>query len=599
VYKGREFKLYAEKNRIWQEKDRAPRGLILDRDGNLLVDNRLSFDIVIRPQYLKDRTKTIDKLSSMIGLSSKDIKFILAKARRKNLPLFYPVVISSDVNRDIVALVESNKLFMPGVDVLIRNKRTYLFGESMAHVIGYIGEVSREEIRTMNSEYMDEGVNLQMGDYLGKFGIEKVWDLDLRGADGARYVVVDANGRMKRSDDNRALFGDLPVNKYQPGHNVVLTIDNDLQQVAYNDFKDNDKKGAVVAIDPRTGEVLVMLSYPSFDPTLLSKGISAIRMRELKNNPNRPFYNKVIQDHYSPGSTFKPLVALAALDTGLIDPSFSTTCRGKLKYGTRYYHCHTRWGHGNIDLRKAIVKSCNIMFYRLGMKLGVDLIYEYARKFGLGTPTGINLPNETSGLVPNSNWKYERFGEVWAPGENLVTAIGQSYNLVTPIQLANMYAGLSTGKIYKPFLVKQIENYEGVIVKNFEPEVLIEPEVKDEYREVVVDALWGVVNERGGTAWWYRGKGLDMAGKTGTVHLFRIASDKIYQKCEEMEESQRHHGWFVGFAPHINPEIVVAVIAEHSCHGSTGAAPVVRDIIKAYKKKYGFVRDRIKEEVGN
>ncbi|MBN1114312.1 MAG: penicillin-binding protein 2 [Oligoflexia bacterium] len=588
IYKGTQFKLYAEQNRIWQEKDRAPRGMIFDRNGKLLVDNRLSFDIIIRPQYLLDKENTIQKLSSMLEISEKNIKLELAKAKSKNLPLFYPVVISEDVDRDKVALVESNKLFMQGVDVLTRNKRTYLYGESMAHVIGYIGEVSRDEIRNHNSEYVKYDKKLFMGDYIGKFGLENVWDKELRGKDGAQYVVVDANGRRRNSEENEALFGNLPISDYVPGNNLVLTIDSDLQEVAYRHFHEEGKKGAVIALDPNNGEVLVMLSSPSFDPTVLSKGISSIMMSEMKNNPYRPFYNKTIQDHYSPGSTFKPLVALAALEEGLIDPGFQTTCRGSLRFGRRKYHCHSKWGHGTIDLRKGIVRSCDIVFYKLGMKLGVDKIYDYSVKLGLSSPTGINLPNETTGLMPNSEWKYNRFGERWIPGENLAVAIGQSYTLVTPIQLANMYAGIATKKIFKPILVKKIEKYDGTEIGKIDPEMIHEIDIKDQNRDFIMKALWGVVNEREGTAWWYRYKGLDMAGKTGTVQLFRIASDKIYQKCEEMDERMRHHGWFVGLAPYKHPQIVVAVIAEHSCHGSSGAAPIVRDIIKAYYDKYGF-----------
>ena len=593
VYKGSQFKLYAEKNRIWQEKDRSPRGLILDRNADLLVDNRLSFDIIIRPQYLSDKNKTIRKLASMLNISRSSIKMQLVKARSRNMPLFYPVIISEDVERDKVAIIESNKLFMPGVDVLTRTKRTYLYSESLAHLLGYIGEVNRGEMKKHNTDYLLHNKKLNIGDYIGKFGLEKIWDKQLRGINGAKYVVVDANGRMKNSDED-ALFGDLPVKKYEPGNNLVLTIDSDLQKVAYEHFK--EKKGAVIALDPRSGEVLVMLSSPSFDPTVLSKGVSKETMKGLINNSFRPFYNKTIQDHYPPGSTYKALVAVAALEEGIIDNEFTTKCRGRLKFGRRYYHCHSKWGHGKTDLHKALVKSCDVFFYRMGMKLGVDKIHEYAIKFGLGKRTGVNLPNETTGLVPSTSWKLRRFKEKWTPGENLAIAIGQSYNLVTPLQLANLYAGISTGKIYRPHLIKHLENSEGEVVETVEPELMLEPNISPETRKKVMYDLWAVANERGGTAWWRRPKGLNMAGKTGTVQLYRISADKIYDKCEDMEEKMRHHGWFVGVAPYKHPEIVVAVMAEHSCHGSSGAAPVVKDIIEAYHKKYGFQKNEKPEE---
>lgn len=584
IFKGWEFQLYAEKNRIWQEKDRAPRGMVYDRNGVLLVDNRPSFDIIITPQYLTDKDKTIKMLAGMLKISKEDIELQLAKAHSKNLPYFYPVVILEDVDRDRVGVVEINKLFMSGVDVILRSKRTYLYGSSLAHTIGYIGEVNKADISKLNAKYQPVGSKLVLGDLIGKFGIEYVWDIELRGIDGAKYVEVDANGRRRSSEEGTGIFGDLPVNKYVPGYNIVLTLDHDLQQVANKGFA--EKKGAVIALDPRSGEVLVMLSSPGFDPTDLSKGITTEVLKQMMNSPFRPFYNKTIQDHFPPGSTYKPVIAMAALEEGIIDESTTTSCRGKMWFGGKYYHCHSKGGHGNVNMHDAIIKSCDIYFYRLGMRLGVDKIFEYANKFGLGKPTGIKLPHETRGLIPSSEWKESRFGIKWTPGETLSAAIGQSYDLVTPIQMANLYAGIATGKIFRPYIVKRIEDYDGAVVKTMGPELRYETKIKEETREILVRGLTGVVNERGGTALAYRLPDIEMAGKTGTVQLFRIGEEKIYQKCDLMEERFRHHGWFIGFAPAKNPEIVVAVIAEHSCHGSSGAAPVVRDIIRKYYEKY-------------
>jgi len=587
IYKGNELYLYAEKNRIWQEKDRAPRGMIFDRNGKLLVDNKLSFDVVVRTQYLSDKNKTIQKLSKMLSVPVDDIELKLAKAQ--NLPIFYPVIIAEDVDRDKVAMVESNKLFMPGVDVFVRNKRTYLYGEAMAHLIGYIGEVSKPEMNKLNPLYDMNSKKLYMSDYVGKFGLEKMWDLELRGMDGARYVVVDANGRMKSSDEVKAIFGDLPSMKSEPGLNLVLTIDSDLQELAYKYFKDGNRKGAVIALDPRNGEVLTMFSYPAFDPTVLSKNISPGLLQELMDSPFHPFYNKVIQNHYAPGSTFKPLIALTALEEDVVDENFKTTCTGKLWFGNRYFHCHKKSGHGTINFHDGIVKSCDTVFYRLGMKLGVDKVYKYATRLGLSKKTGIDLPDEISGLMPSSSWKLSRLGVRWMPGEDLSMAIGQGYDLLTPIQLANMYAGIATGTIYRPHVLKKIESVDGTELGSTEPEKIHSIDLKSSTKEFMLKALWGVVNEQSGTAWWYRAEGLDIAGKTGTVQLAGITEQDIYKKCENLPELKRYHGWFVGFAPYDKPEIVVAVIAEHSCHGSSGAAPLARDIIKAYYDKYGFV----------
>ncbi|MCX6112863.1 MAG: penicillin-binding protein 2 [Proteobacteria bacterium] len=596
LYNGKLFRAYAEKNRIWQEKDYAPRGMVFDRNGKLLVDNKLAFDVIVRSQYLPDDETeyedVIKKLSGFLKISVDDVKSKIAKAN--DLPLFYPVVIAQDVDRDKVALVESNKVFMPGVDVIVRNKRTYLYGESTAHVIGYIGEVNKSEINKLSTTYDMSNRKLYTGDYIGKFGLEKVWDLELRGYDGAKYVIVDANGRMKSEDESKALFGSLPSAKSEPGRNIILTIDNDLQQIAYKYFKDGNKKGAAIALDPRSGEVLVMVSAPSFDPTVFSGGVTPELLKEVQNSPYRPFYNKTIQDHYSPGSTFKPFVALAALEEGIVDENFKTTCLGRLFFGNRYFHCYKKQGHGTIDFHNGLVRSCDVVFYKLGMKLGVDNIYKYTYQLGLSQKTGIDLPEERPGLIPSSEWKMKRFGIKWMPGEDLSMAIGQGYDLVTPIQLANAYGGIATGVVYRPHVLKRIEDVNGTVIYEPKSEIRHTLDIKPKIRDFLLKALWGVVNEGSGTAWWYRLEGLDMAGKTGTVQLYGITEQDIYKKCENLEETKRHHGWFVGFAPYDKPEIVVAVIAEHSCHGSSGAAPLVRDLVKAYYAKYKFERDKNK-----
>jgi penicillin-binding protein 2 len=590
---------------MWQEKDRAPRGMIFDRNGKLLVDNQLSFDVVVRPQYLDEfedqdekgkstKEETLKKLSELIKIPVEDIKTKLLKA--KSLPVFYPVVVAEDVDRDKLGLVEANKLFLPGVDILARNKRVYLYGEAMAHLIGFIGEVNRPEMNRLNVSYDIKNKRLLMGDSVGKFGLEKKMDIELRGIDGAEYVIVDANGRMKSVEEAKAIFGDLPVTKSVPGNNLTLTIDSELQEIAYKYFKDGNKKGAVIAIDPRSGEVLVMFSYPSFDPTVMSLGVTPEILNDLRNNPFKPFYNKTIQNHYAPGSTFKPLVALTALEEGEVNDTSTINCAGQLWFGNRYFHCHKKQGHGNIDLHDGITKSCDIVFYKLGIKLGVDKVFKYASKLGLSQKTGIDLPDETAGLMPSSKWKMNRFGVKWMPGEDLSMAIGQGYDLVTPLQLVDLYAGMATGKIYKPYVVKQMKDVDGKVISTTTPKVNSTIDIKPMNKEFLMKALWGVVNEPSGTAWYHRVEGLDIAGKTGTVQLASISAQDIYKKCENLPELKRYHGWFVGFAPYDKPEIAVAVIAEHSCHGSSGAAPLVSQIIKAYYEKYGFdeKKDRLK-----
>ena len=587
ILKGKELSFLADKNRLRLETIQAPRGLIYDRNGRLLVDNKLSFSVVVIPQYLKEKKITITKLSKLIGVSVPFINAKIKDAKRRHIPAFTPIEILRNVDRDVLAKVEANKLFMQGVDIKVGIKRVYLLGKATAHVIGYIGELNNREILKYKAEYEKIEKPIDKGDIIGKFGLEKVWDKELRGVNGNQLVLVDANGRKLR--ENPGIFNDeFNIKNYTTGNNLYLTIDASLQMLAYEKFK--NKKGAVVVIKVDTGEILTMISMPSFDPNELSMGISSKKYKELNDSPYHPFYNKTIQNHYSPGSTFKPFVLASALEEG-VSENYHINCKGKIKYGRRHYHCWKKTGHGKIDLHNSIVQSCDTMYYKLGMILGVDKIYKYASMFGLGEKTGINLPHEISGLMPNSAWKRKRFHEMWMPGENLTIAIGQSYDLVTPLQLANAYAGIASLKLYKPELLRKIVSNNGKVLKTVKPELKREIMVSQKTKDIVTKALYGVMNERKGTAWWFRKKGLDIAGKTGTVQLFSLSEKDIYKKCMDLPELQRHHGWFVGFAPYDKPEIAVAVIAEHSCHGSSGAAPIVRDLVDAYKKKYGFKRD--------
>lgn len=594
IIKGNDLNFLADRNRLRLEKVSAPRGLIYDRNGRLLVDNKLMFNVVIIPQYLKNKEKTIKKLSDSIGVSVSFIKTKLLKAKRRRIPSFTPVVILKNVDRNTLAKVETNKFFMPGVDIDIGIKRVYLLGKATSHVIGYIGKINKKEIKKYKDDYLKVSKPIERGDTIGKFGLEKVWDKKLRGANGSQLVLVDANGRKRR--EHPGIFDDeFNVKNYVAGDNLYLTIDASLQMLAYEKFK--NKKGAVVVIKVDTGEILTMLSTPSFDPNVLSIGTSSKVLQDLNKNPFHPFYNKTIQNHYSPGSTFKPFVLISALEKG-INPNFHVNCKGKIRYGRRHYHCWKKTGHGKINFHDSIVQSCDTMYYKLGQKLGIENMYKYAKMFGIGQKTGINLPHEVSGLMPNSNWKYKRFHERWMPGENLTVAIGQSYDLVTPLQLANAYAGIASGKLFKPLLVKKLISNNGEILYKAKPELKSEINISKETQNIVIKALYGVMHDEHGTAKWYKGKDLDIAGKTGTVQLFSISAKNIYKKCSELPELQRHHGWFVGFAPYDKPEIAVAVIAEHSCHGSSGAAPIVRDIVDAYKKKYGFKRDMDNNTLG-
>ena len=372
----------------------------------------------------------------------------------------------------------------------------------------------------------------------------------------------------------------------QPGNNIRLTIDQDLQIIAKEAFA--NKAGGLVAMDPKNGEILAMISRPSFDPTDFSRGIPSQLWKSLLENPNRPLRDKTLQDQYPPGSVFKVFTALAGLEEGVITPTTKHLCNGSIRVGNRRYHCHSAGGHGEVDLVDAIKYSCDIFFYRLALKLkSVNQIAKWAKAFGLGSRTSIDLPREVPGLIPTEKWKEKRFGKPWTRGESLSVAIGQSFVLTTSLQLATAYSALVNGGVlYRPQFVESIEKFNGDPIKKFNPEVASRIEVSSDHLEVIKTGLFKVMNEIKGTGYWYRIPGAEMGGKTGTAQVVRLSADKIYQKCKEMKYEHRHHALFTGVAPMSDPSIVVSVIAEHQCAGSSGAAPIARAVIRKYLQKY-------------
>jgi penicillin-binding protein 2 len=435
-----------------------------------------------------------------------------------------------------------------------------------AQLIGFTGEVSPEDMERDATE------KLSPGDIIGKFGIEKFLDDHLRGKNGAEQVEVNVAGKAVRS------LGRIPA---ELGDNVVLTIDSTLQEAAWTAI--GDRAGAVVALDPRNGAVLALVSSPSFDPNLFNGGISFNDWENLSNDLRHPMENRSISGQYPPGSTYKPVIAAAALEEGLITPETTFFCNGAFEMGDRKFRCWQAKGHGNVNLHRAIVESCDVYFYNLGKLLGVDRIAYYARAFGLGAPSGIDLTQEKGGLIPTKQWKLSRFRQSWQMGETISLAIGQGYNLVTPIQLANVYATLANGgTLYRPRLVKQLESSDGHVVKVFQPEKLGVLPVRPENIEIINRALWGAVNEKGGTGYILKRQEQDVAGKTGTAQVIGLPQDEKARKKKRVSADFRDHALFVCFAPYGNPEIVVAVILENAGHGGSAAAPVARKIIETY-----------------
>ena len=465
-----------------------------------------------------------------------------------------------------LAVVETHALELPGVVTEVTPVRQYLNGEMTAQIIGFTGEVSREDLDRDNPE------KLSSGDIIGKFGIEKFLDAHLRGKSGAEQVEVNVAGKAIRS------LGRIPS---LPGDNVVLTINSALQEAAWTAM--GDRAGAVAVLDPRSGAVLALVSSPSFDPNLFNGGISFDDWENLSNDPRHPMENRSISGQYPPGSTYKPVIAAAALEEGLITRRATFYCNGTFEMGDRTFRCWQAKGHGNVNLHRAIVESCDVYFYNLGKLLGVDRIAAYARAFGLGAPLGIDLNREKGGLIPTKQWKLSRFREPWQMGETISLAIGQGYNLVTPIQLANIYATLANGgTVYRPRLIKQLESSDGHVVKRYGPEKQGVLPVRPQNIQLINQGLWGAVNEKGGTGYILKRQEQDVAGKTGTAQVIGLPQDEKARKTKRVSAAFRDHALFVCFAPYGNPEIVVAVILENAGHGGSAAAPVARKIIDTY-----------------
>ncbi len=580
VLKGDELRKFSEANRLKKDRIFPTRGVIFDRDGKVIVDNRAAFDVVMLSQYYHFNEDTNTRLSHALQMPVEELERKLTRVRR--LPSFYPVLLRADVSKDILAGIEMDSNAFPGIDIEATVQRRYPYGDIAAQLLGYIGEVDSKDIKN------DPEGKLQPGDYIGKMGIERNYDPYLRGVNGVGYVEVDAMGRRRKRDEpGERLLGYVTSTEPVPGDNLYLTLDADLQQVAAQSMKSRGFHGSVVALDPRSGEVLALVNDPSYEPGLISgREVDPKVWVELSQSKDRPLRNRAIQDHYPPGSTFKPFLAIAALAEGIATTETTVNCAGSMQFGSRRFHCWKR--HGVINFTRAIKESCDIFFYQMGIQLGIDRIAKYARLFGLGSQTGIRITGEQKGLIPDSEWKRKVFHDIWHPGETLSVAIGQGYVEVTPMQLAAAYAAIGNGGfVYRPYIVRRIERRDGELIKEFQPELTRKIELPQGVFDAVKEGLFEVINQPGGTAFLSRSKLTVLSGKTGTAQV-RSFTDIMHKSCPQMEEQYRHHGWFVGYAPRENPQIAVAVIAEHACHGAA-AAHVAQELVNAYFEKQARV----------
>lgn len=581
IYKGEQFYNYSVQNRLRKEVIKAPRGMIFSRNNQMLVSNVPRFDAVIVPQYLKNKKESLRKLSKILDVEVEEIEKDLRNARGQ--ASYRPVTIKRNISRKEVAIIETESSKMPGAFVQTFISRQYLDNEVGGHLLGYISEISQEQLPRLRKR---DDYPYRLGDFIGQSGLEEEFDLHLRGEDGHEFMEVDARGRMRRHlESGHNLFVGIENKAARPGHNIRLTVDRDLQLSAYEAL--GDKVGGVVVVDVHSGEILSMVSKPSFDPTQFSKGLTVGYWNELINNPKNPLRDRTIQEHYSPGSVYKTISAIAGLEEGIIDPDEEIMCRGTFRLGRRVYHDWKRSGHGQTDLYKSLRESVDVYYYKLATELDIDVLAHYSKLLGLGRKTGVELPRETSGLIPTREWKKKRNGEDWQLGETLSCVIGQSYVLTTPLQLAMAYATIANeGKLLKPQIIKEIFSNNGEVIRKTKPEVVEELEFDEKTYKAIKRGLYEVVNKKNGTAWWYRGRGIRMAGKTGTSQVRSMTSKELFSKCSEMPYENRHHGLFVAYAPAKDPQVAVSVIVEHGCSGSSAAAPVARDVLTTYMKKY-------------
>ncbi|MFQ5901525.1 MAG: penicillin-binding protein 2 [Thermodesulfobacteriota bacterium] len=561
IIKGEEFIELSENNRVRLVRTTAHRGKIFDRNGKVLVENRPAFILTVVPEDVRDWEKLKERLTNLVQISKEEIQDRLEKA--KGRPPFKSIVLKRDLSWEEVARLEMFKIDIPGISMDIEPRRFYPYGSFASHLLGYLGEIDMAQLKTPGF------AKYSQGDLIGKDGVEEKMEKYLTGTKGGRQIEVDAFGRVKKV-----------LHQVEPlrGNDVYLTIDFELQNTAEEALR--EKVGTVVALDPQTGKLLVMVNSPSFDPNLFSGGISMENWNKLITNPYRVLENKAIQGQYPPASTFKIVTAAASLEEGVITPDTKLFSGSSFKLGRRTFRDWKKEGHGYIDIYDAIVESSDTFFYQIGLSLGVDRLANYARGFGLGKKTGIALNNEKNGLVPNSEWKRKVIGKRWFDGETLTIAIGQGYLLATPLQMLNLFSAVANGgKLFQPQIVERVEANGDNISIPFTPREMGRLPISAKNLNLIRNALLGVVEEDNGTGRIMRIKGAKVAGKTGTA---QVVSLRETDQEKEIPYKLRDHSWFVGFAPFERPEIVVAVLVEHGGYGAVTAAPIAKKVIEAY-----------------
>lgn len=548
----------------------APRGPIYDRAGTLLVDNRPSFDISVMRQDVTNRQELLQRLAELLPAELSDLETRWKEGSR--FPVYRPVPLAHDVSRETMERIQEHSVELPGVLTEVRPVRDYLEKGSAAHLVGYLGEVTEDELAREGFQ------DYRPGDYVGKIALEKEFEPYLTGHRGQRLVEVDVKGKLLRQ---------LQMEPALPGNRLYLTLSQPLQRAADQAF--GDQSGAAVALDVHTGEVLAMVSRPTFDPGLFARGIASDEWVGLLRDSRHPLQNKVLGGLYPPGSTFKMVVALAALRDKAVNARRVIDCTGDFVLGDSTFRCWKKRGHGRTGLKKALRESCDVWFYQVGFELGIEKLAKAANEFGLGAPVGFPLPGEKVGVIPSKQWKRRQFNAPWYGGETVIASIGQGFVLTTPIQLAVMTAALANGgQVFKPQIIRRIEDWQGDVLLESEPELVRQVEYSPEAWAIVRSGLEAAVNEAHGTGWAAHLNEVRVAGKTGTSQVIRRKSDEEEElaKSEQREVPYRFrpHALFVAYAPAENPQIAVAVVVEHGQHGGSAAGPIAKAILEAYFK---------------
>ncbi len=556
VYQADKFKMLADENRISTRLLIPQRGIIYDRNGVVLATNEQNFQALIVAEQTADVQQTLDSFKKIMPLEDFEEERIKRDLKRNKS--FVPIKVKDNLTWEEVSKIQLNASDLPGIFIDEGLNRYYPYGEKMAQVLGYVAAVSDTDVK-------DDPLLEVPGFQIGKSGIEKFLEKKLRGKGGILKMEVNAYGRvMKEIEETEGV----------PGENITLTLDARLQEKAFDAF--GEESGAAILLDVHSGEILAFVSTPAFDPNAFTRGLSHQEWNDLQTNEKKPLINKAIQGQYSPGSVFKPIVALAGLEAGAIKPDTRYFCAGKMFLGDHPFHCWKRAGHGYLGVVEALMHSCDIYFYETAQRVGIDKIAEVARRFGLGSKINIGLEHEKAGLIPDKEWKLKRFGEPWQVGESLISGIGQGYILVTPLQLATMTARLVNGGYEVVPTFFPIDDLNLLKIKKIN--------VSDTYLDVVKQGMFDVVNHLHGTAWASRFdyKGMKMAGKTGSVQVRRITLKERQSgiiKQKDLPWKYRDHAIFIGYAPADNPKYAVAVVVEHGGGGSSVAAPIASKIL--------------------